>query len=322
MLLLTAALFSAGLLWGSVRFPVRDVMACLAGAYPGDTMLCSIIWDYRLPKALAALLTGAGLGLAGLLMQTMFRNPITGPYVLGLSSGAGLAVALWVMLLEAWGWGVASPYMLSLVAGAGSVLVLIADLYLYARTRNAVTLLIAGLMFGSFTGALLTLLSFWAPAGRLQKYVFWTMGNLGHLSPVMLDIMALAVAAAYGTAWYLRRRLDLQLLGDDYVASAGYSVYVLQRTLVLAAGVVTGVITAFTGPIAFVGLVVPHSVYLLAGTRLHRYTIPLVALAGASLMLGADFLAQLPGSRGVLPVNSITSLIGAPVVVWLLLRKR
>jgi len=321
LFLLTAGLFLADLRWGSVSLSWDQWRAVWSGEYgPGDVSY-EIIWHYRLPKALTALWTGAALGLAGLLMQTLFRNPITGPYVLGISSGAGLAVAVW-LLGAGWLMGSQGAWTMTLAAAAGAMAVLFFDLWLYRRTGDTVTLLVAGLMIGTFSGAVLSLLTYWAPAKQLQKYVFWTLGNLGNVPRQGILLMMAVTLLAYIWSWRNRIPLDGHLLGEAYVASAGYSLRYIHRMIILAAGLLTGVVTAFVGPVAFVGLMVPHLVYLGSRSRLHRYTIPAVFLAGAALMLAADLIAQLPGSEGVLPINSITSLIGAPMVIWLLLKRK
>ena len=313
--------FGLELTVGSVSLSWRELWHAVDGTYGPGQVAYEILWHYRLPKALAALWAGAALGLAGLLMQNLFRNPITGPYILGISSGAGLAVAVWLL-----GAGAAavfsSPVALSVVAAAGGLAVLLFDLWLYRHTRQTVSLLVAGMMVGAFAGALLSLLTFFAPARDLQKYVFWTLGHLGDMTRSQILLLAVTVAVVAGMAWSKRWLLDGHLLGEKYVASAGYSVDKLHRFMIIGAGVLTGVVTAFAGPIAFVGLMVPHAVYMTGRTRRHAFTIPAVLLVGGIIMLAADWIAQWPGHEGVLPLNSITSLVGAPMVIWLLLRQK
>lgn len=310
----------ADLRWGSLSMDWATWWQALVGS--SDGVVRTVLWQFRIPKAFTAWAVGSGLGLAGLLMQSMFRNPIAGPYVLGMSGGAGLMVGIWILAGAAVGWSLPVEWGIPVAAALGASAVLLADLWLYYRTRSVVTLLITGLMIGIFSGALLSLLQFWAPARDLQKFVFWSMGNLGNLQWTQIAVLWVLLLLSYIAVWRWRRRMDLLLLGDEYVSSAGYSVFVLHRFIVLTAGLLAGVITAFAGPIAFVGLMVPHAAFLLTGSRLHAKAIPAVFLLGGVLMLTADLLSQLPGSEGVLPVNSITSLLGAPLVVWLLINRK
>ena len=321
--LLTAALILAlvaDLRWGSLSMDWNTWWQALAGGE--ESVIRTVLWQFRIPKALTAWAVGSGLGLAGLLMQSMLRNPIAGPYVLGMSGGAGLMVGIWILTGVALGWQWPVEWGIPVAAALGASAVLLADLWLYYRTRSAVTLLIAGLMIGLFSGALLSLLQFWAPARNLQKFVFWSMGNLGHLQASHIAILWVLIIVSYAAVWHWRGRMDLLLLGDEYVSSAGYSLFVLHRFIVIISGLLAGVITALVGPIAFVGLMVPHAAFLLTGSRLHATALPGVFLLGGILMLTADLLSQLPGSEGVLPVNSITSLLGAPLVVWLLVKRK
>ncbi len=304
---------------GSVWIPWDMFLRILSGDEVSAS-LHAIVWQYRFPKLIVAFAAGSGLGLAGLLMQTMFRNPIVGPYVLGLSSGSGLAVALVIMLGLSVLPGLQSVYGISMAAVAGSVAVLSFNLFLFRFLRRTEVLLIAGLMIGAFSGAILSILSVYVPAEKLQRYFFWTMGNLSVAQPVFLWILGLGIPLFFLLTAGRIKYLNLLLLGDDYVRSAGVDLNRLHLFIILISGIITGLITAVTGPLAFVGLIIPHITRMVFKTQLLQYLIPGVFLIGGIFMVATDLAAQLPGHTGILPVNSITALIGAPLVVHLLIR--
>jgi iron complex transport system permease protein len=304
---------------GSVWISWDDFRMILSGR-EANTSLYTIVWEYRFPKLLVAAAAGSGLGLAGLLMQTMFRNPIVGPYVLGLSSGSGLAVALLIMTGIAVFPKLNSAYAISAAAIGGSSAVLLLNLALYKKVKRTEVLLIAGLMIGAFSGAVLSILSVFAPAEKLQRYFFWTMGNLTVTQPLYLWMIGIGVGTIYFLAFTKVKYLNLLLLGDDYVVSSGVNLKRLHLFVIILTGILTGLITAVTGPLAFTGLIIPHITRMIFRTEMLQYLIPGVFLTGSGFMILTDIVAQLPGSTMVLPVNSITALLGAPLVVHLLLR--
>jgi iron complex transport system permease protein len=324
LVLLLAALF-ANLSLGSVAIPLEEILSALTGGEPGRESWKYIIWNYRLPKALTALLVGGGLSLSGLLMQTLFRNPLAGPFVLGVSSGASLGAALLIMGASLLG-GMGARYLssdLSLIvaSGLGSLLVLATVLVVATRLKDAMALLIVGLMFGSITAALVTVLSFFSQAEQLQQYIFWSYGSVGNLSWSQVGLLSAFFMAGVGISIGLLKALNALLLGERYAASMGISTRHTRNWIILATGLLAGGITAFAGPIAFIGLAVPHLARQLLGTQDHRILLPAVLLYGGILMLICDMIAQLPFSSYVLPINAITSLVGAPVIIWLLLRR-
>lgn len=326
LLLLLAVAFLANLSLGSVHIPFDDTLAALAGS---DTVRKSwgyIIWNYRLPKALTALLVGGGLSLSGLLMQTLFRNPLAGPFVLGVSSGASLGAALLIMGASLIGGAgaayLASDVSLAIASGLGSLVVLLVVLLVSTRLKDPMALLIVGLMFGSITAALVTVLSYFAAAEQLQQYIFWSYGSVGNLSWSQVGLLSLFFLAGTGISIGLLKALNALLLGEKYAGSMGISLSRTRNGIILATGLLAGGITAFAGPIAFIGLAVPHLSRQLLGTQDHRLLLPGVLLYGGILMLLCDMIAQVPFSAYVLPINAITSLVGAPVVIWLLLRRR
>ena len=325
LVLLLLAAFVVNLSLGSVPIPIEEIFSSLFGGQTDRESWQYIIWNYRLPKALTAILIGGGLSLSGLLMQTLFRNPLAGPFVLGVSSGASLGAALLIMGVSLLG-GLGAGYLnsdLSLIvaSGLGSFLVLVIVLVVATRLKDAMALLIVGLMFGSITAALVTVLSYFSQAEQLQKYIFWSYGSIGNLSWSQVGLLTLFVLAGIGISIGLLKALNAFLLGENYAVSMGISTKRSRNWIILATGLLAGGITAFAGPIAFIGLAVPHLARQLLGTQDHRVLLPGVLLYGGILMLVCDVIAQLPFSAYVLPINAITSLVGAPVVIWLLLRR-
>ncbi|MGA9240243.1 iron chelate uptake ABC transporter family permease subunit [Robiginitalea sp.] len=326
LVLLLLAAFGANLSLGSVPIPIEEIFSSLFGGQTDRESWQYIIWNYRLPKALTAILIGGGLSLSGLLMQTLFRNPLAGPFVLGVSSGASLGAALLIMGVSLLG-GLGAGYLtsdLSLIvaSGLGSFLVLITVLVVATRLKDSMALLIVGLMFGSITAALVTVLSYFSQAEQLQKYIFWSYGSIGNLSWSQVGLLSIFVLAGIGISIGLLKALNAFLLGENYAVSMGISTKRSRNWIILATGLLAGGITAFAGPIAFIGLAVPHLARQLLGTQDHRILLPGVLLYGGILMLVCDVIAQLPFSAYVLPINAITSLVGAPVVIWLLLRRK
>ncbi|WP_300020895.1 iron ABC transporter permease [uncultured Maribacter sp.] len=285
-----------------------------------------IIWEYRLPKAMTTIMVGGGLSLSGLLMQTLFRNPLAGPYVLGISSGASLGAALLIMgtslFSGAFTLSTFNDITLAIASSLGSFLVLSLVLVVAAKVKDTMALLIIGLMFGSITAAIVSVLSYFSKAEKLQQYIFWSFGSLGNLSWVQLLIVAICTIVGVFLSIISIKPLNAFLLGENYAKSLGIGLQKSRYLIIVATGLLAGSITAFAGPIAFIGLAVPHITKQLFHTTDHKVQIPAVLCCGAILMLICDTIAQLPGSVSVLPINAITSIFGAPVVIWLLLRKR
>jgi len=324
LLLLLALL--ANLSLGSVHIPLKDTLGALTGTGSARESWSYIIWNYRLPKALTAILVGGGLSLSGLLMQTLFRNPLAGPFVLGVSSGASLGAALLIMgasLIGGVGSGLlGSDLSLAIASGLGSLLVLVTVLLVSTRLKDAMALLIVGLMFGSITAALVTVLSYFSPAEQLQQYIFWSYGSVGNLSWTQVGILGIFCLLGFAIGVFLLKALNALLLGENYASSLGIDLNRTRNGIILATGLLAGGITAFAGPIAFIGLAVPHLTRQLMGSQDHRVLLPGVLLYGGILMLICDMIAQIPFSAYVLPINAITSLVGAPVVIWLLVRRK
>ena len=306
---------------GSVSIPIRAILDSILGNEIKNSWEI-ILWNFRLPKALTAIFVGMGLSISGLMMQTLFRNPLAGPYVLGLSSGSSLGVALVIMgssLLPSF---LISSYGIVLASSIGSFLVLLAVLLVSQKLRDTMAILIVGLMFGSFTSAIVSVLSYFSSAQELQKFMFWSMGSLSNLSWTAIGILSFCVISGLVVSFFTIKPLDAMLLGENYAKSLGLNFNRTRILIIFATSILAGSITAFAGPIAFVGLAVPHLAKLLFQTSNHFILFWGTVLIGAILLLICDSIAQLPGSDYTLPINAITSIVGAPVVIWLLVRKR
>lgn len=326
VLLLTLFLaFTLSLTLGSVSIPVGFVIDYLFGIADKQVWI-NIIENFRLPKAITAILAGSALAISGLQMQTLFRNPLAGPFILGISSGAGLGVAL-VIFLGIWlgGFvglsGIGRSWLLVGASGLGSFLVLSIVLFASFRIRSGVSLLIIGLMFGSAVSALVSILQFFSQAENIQAYVIWSFGSLGSLSWSELSVMAPIIIVSLLFSVFLSKQLNVLLLGEDYAESMGLNLKQARMLIIINTSLLAGTITAFCGPIAFIGLAIPHIARMLFNTGNHLMLTPLVILLGGISLLIFDIIAQLPGFQETLPINAITSLFGAPFVIWLILRK-
>ncbi len=311
---------------GSVSIPIKDVLNSLMGGNSSKETWDYIIINYRLPKAIAAILVGMGLSTSGLLMQTLFRNPLAGPDVLGLSSGASLGVATIVMGAAFLPIGLSSILLSSfgiiIASSLGSFLVLLAVLAVSQRLRDTMAILIVGLMFASLTSAIVGTLTYFSTAEQLQKFTFWSLGNLGNMSWSSITILSICVAIGLLLSLVSIKPLNALLLGENYARSLGMNYKRTRLIIIFATSILSGSITAFAGPIAFIGLAVPHIAKLVFQTSNHTILFWSTLLLGAIIMLICDSISQLPGSDITLPINAVTSMFGAPIVIWLLIRKR
>lgn len=321
-IILLFCFFLLDIFLGSVTIKPLDVIKALAGK--ADSSVETLVMKFRLPKAFTAILAGIALSLSGLQMQTIFRNPMAGPYVLGVSSGASLGVALVILgfssgfetsnLHSSGNWMIASSAMI----GAGAVMVLI--MFISSKVRDIMTILIIGMMLASGISAIVSILQYFSNETMLKAYVVWTMGSLGNLSTGQLNVMAISVGIGVILSIISVKMLNALLIGEKYASSIGLNIG-FARTLVFACtSILAGSVTAFCGPIAFIGIAVPHIVRNLIRTSDHRLLVPGTVFTGAIIMLISDILAQLPGTENVLPVNSVTSLIGIPVVLWVIFK--
>ena len=311
---------------GSVYIPIKSIFNSLIGSINEPETWLNIVQNYRLPKAITAIIVGSGLGISGLLMQTLFRNPLAGPFVLGISSGASLGVALVILGSGLFGGIFASLFIskwgIVLAASLGSFLVLLSVLIVSLKVRDTMAILIIGLMFASITAAIVSVLSYFGSAQQLQQYIFWGFGSLGNLSWDEIFIFFLIYSFGVLISVTSIKSLNTLLLGENYAKSLGLNIKKSRLIIIIATSLLAGTITAFAGPIAFIGLAIPHLTRQVFNTSNHKILLPAVFLFGAIVMLICDSIAQLPNSDFTLPINAITSLIGAPVVIWLLVRKQ
>lgn len=309
-------LFFADILWGSVRIPIEEV-------FLQDSIYANIINNFRLPKAITAVVVGMSVAVSGLLMQTLFRNPLAGPYVLGVSSGASFGVAIYILVggflpvvfLQS-GWGL----IISAVVGAIFVLILV--LSVSFRIHDSITLLIVGMMFGQIAGSLVSVLQNISNPDSLKLFVVWTFGDLSAVTWSYMKAMIPIVLVGLVIVFLIQKPLNTLLLGENYAKSLGVSVLKVRLLIIVATALLAGGVTAFTGPIAFVGVAVPHLVRLLWKTSDHKITIPACLLVGANLLLVCDLLSQTTLNGYVLPINAISSLVGAPIIIWIIMRNR
>ena len=324
LLVLLVVFFIVDIRLGSVNIPFSDVFSSFFTSDGSVTEV--IIKNYRLPKAITAILVGIGLSISGLLMQTLFRNPLAGPYILGVSSGASLGVALVILgssfmplfiqnMLQ-------SSVSILLAAGFGSFLVLLLIVFISQKLKNTLIVLIVGVMLGSFTNALVSLLSYFGKADELQKYIVWNLGSLAHLSIENILSVAFVVLIGFGFSLQMAKALDLLLLGENYAQSLGLPIKKTRLKIIAITGLVTGALTAFVGPIAFIGLAVPHIAKMIFKTSNHFILLISSALLGAIILLLCDVLSQQLLKNTVIPINVLTSLIAVPVIIYLVFNKQ
>ncbi len=326
LIFLVVLLFFMSIYMGSVSIPLSEIVEILFGGESSRSSWEVIVLNFRLPKALTAILVGSGLSIAGLLMQTLFRNPLAGPFVLGISSGASLGVAILILGSSIFGGFLASlalsNWSIAVASCLGAALVLFAVLLAANKVRNTMSILIIGLMFGTVTAAIISVLTFFRDAQQIQQYIFWSFGSLGNLTWNEVLVFALVFLIGISGLFLVIKPLNALLLGENYAKSLGIDLKKSRNIILFITSLLTGVITAFAGPIAFIGLAVPHITKLIFKTSNHKILIPAVGLLGAVILLICDMIAQLPTSEYTLPINAVTSLFGAPVVIWLLVRKK
>lgn len=318
-------LFVVDLVVGSVAVPLGEVWDALRGASSNDTYAV-IIRNFRLPKAIMALLAGAALSTVGLQMQTLFRNPLAGPYVLGVSSGASLGVALMLLGLPLLGISSTNPVVQNIgVAGAawiGAAGVMAIVMAVTARIKNIMTVLILGMMFGSAASALVEVMQYLSPEGALKSYVVWTMGSLGGVTLEQLNIIVPIVAVGLLLSILLIKPLNILLLGENYARTMGLNIKQIRFGVTLTTVLLAGTITAYCGPIGFIGLAVPHVARMLFREADHKVLVPATMLIGAAMMLLCDVASTLPAGDMTLPINTISALVGIPIVVVVIVRNR
>ena len=331
MLLIMASIFLfffLNLVLGSVSIPLRAVWNILWGTGNESVIWQNIIWKSRVPQALTALVAGAGLSVSGLQMQTVFRNPLAGPSVLGISSGASMGVAFVVLLSGSLG-GVALSKLgfmgeiaLTIAAIAGSLSIMALIVFVSQKVRGNVTLLIIGVMIGYIANAVIGVLKFFSVEEDIRAYVIWGLGSFARVSGNQMTLFICIMVVLLPLSFLLVKTLNLLLLGDAYARNLGLNIKRARLLVITCSGVLVAIVTAYCGPIIFLGLAVRHLCRGMFRTSDHRILMPASLLAGASLALVCNLIARMPGFEGALPVNSVTALVGAPVVMSVLFNKR
>ncbi|NDV59071.1 iron ABC transporter permease [Bacteroides sp. 519] len=321
LIVLLCLTFVADIILGSVILPLKDVLHALTGQ-TDDAIYHEIILNHRLPKAITAILTGCALSVSGVMMQTLFHNPLAGPDVLGVTSGASLGVALLTFgtaTLPLWmitGWG----QVIAAILGAVGVLLLI--IVASVKIPQTVSLLIVGMMFGQFAAAIVSIMQSVSNPDTLKLFITWTFGSLSAVNWEQMSIMFPVIAGGIFMAFLLQKPLNVFLLGNNYASGLGISVARLRLLTILATALLAGTSTAFTGPIAFIGITMPHIARGLFRTANHKIILPASMLCGSVVMLLCDIISQLPGLQGTLPVNAVTALFGAPLIVWIIWKNK
>lgn len=319
-ILLTAALltlFVLGLVRGAVSIPLRDVLRILSGSFEGREAWRHIVIETRLPQAVTALFAGSSLAVSGLMLQTLFKNPLAGPSILGISDGANLGVAVAMIYLG-------STRYLTTIAGAltGAFIVLAIILAFSRKVSGSVMLLIIGIMVGYLASAVISILNYYASADKVHQYVMWGMGDFSGVSLARLPVLSGCAAAGLLCALLLVKPLNALLLGEAYATNLGIDVRRTRLAILLCTGALTAVVTAFCGPISFIGLAVPHIARMLLGRSDHRHLLPVTLLSGACIALLCNTLTILPGSSQVLPLSAITPIVCAPVIIYVIVSRR
>ena len=322
-------LFLLNLFLGSVDIPFRSIWNILWGMDEGESVIWqNIIWKSRVPQALTAMVAGAGLAVSGLQMQTVFRNPLAGPSVLGISSGASLGVAFVVLLSGSIGGialsrlGFMGEIALTMAAIIGALSIMALIVYVSQKVHGNVTLLIIGVMIGYVANAVIGVLKFFSVEEDIRAYVIWGLGSFARVSGNQIMVFVCIMAVLLPLSFLLIKTLNLLLLGDAYARNLGLNIKRARLQVIACSGVLVAIVTAYCGPITFLGLAVPHLCRGIFRTSDHRILIPASLLAGAALALLCNLIARMPGFEGALPVNSVTALVGAPVVVSVLFKKR
>ena len=324
--LLTILLFVLDIFFGSLLIPFKTIMQVLTGTGNVNPEFKSIILDFRLPKAITAVMAGMALSISGLQMQTIFRNPLAGPFVLGISAGASLGVAILVLgfssVFTLGLFTISGSWALVIVAWLGSALVLFLILAVSIRIKDILTILILGMLFGSASSALVNILQYFSNESMLKSFVIWTMGSLGSVTSSQLNVLIPSVLVGLVLSFFSVKSLDVMLLGEQYAKSMGLRVRNARFLVFTSTSILAGSITAFCGPIGFIGIAVPHIGRLLFKTARHKILIPSSLLIGSIVMLFSDIVSQMPGYESTLPINSVTSLVGIPVIIWIILKNK
>jgi len=329
MLFLLVLLFMLDIALGSVSIPLKSVVSILFGSDQEPVAWEKIVTTIRLPKAITAVIAGAALSVSGLQMQTLFRNPLAGPSVLGISAGASLGVA--VVMLASGGaanafairqLGLGGSWLVVLAASVGAMAVLLVVLAVAVRIKDNVVLLVVGIMVGNITISVISVWQYFSAPEQIQDYLIWTFGSLGGVFGSQLVVLSVVVGVGLLISFAASKPLNVMLLGESYARSLGMGTFSIRLFVILATSLLAGSVTGFCGPIGFIGIAVPHMARSILNTSDHRFLMPSTTLMGAILMLVCDVIAQMPGAQTTLPINAVTALVGSPVVIWVIVRQR
>ncbi|MDY3090012.1 MAG: iron ABC transporter permease [Porphyromonas sp.] len=326
LLIVLALLLIQDIIWGTVHISAHEALSALVSGSEEDTVVY-LIRNFRLPKALTAILTGAGISTCGLMMQNLFRNPLADTSILGIGSGAGVGVAFYTMAFTLFpsvglGAGVLDSWGLVFSAFVGSLVVLLIVTFVASWLRDIISVLIVGVMIGFIASSFISILQFLSDEETLKGYLLWSFASLSGITWKQLYVLAPSVLLGLGIVYMMPKYMNAMSLGESYTRSVGIDPRTVRLVIILTTSLIGGAITAFTGPIAFLGIAVPHFTRMAFASSDHRVLIPATMLVGATLMLACDILTQIPGKMLVLPINAITSLIGAPVVIFVITRNR
>ena len=320
---LLIVLFVFDVFLGSENIPVKDVIKAIFTG-ESDHSEYTIIYRFRIPKALTALFAGFALSVSGLQMQTIFKNPLAGPYVLGISAGASLGVAILVMGISTFTVvsqiGVIGNWVIVIAAWLGSGLILFLILAISVRVKDIMTILILGIMFGSATSAIVNILQYFSNESMLKAFIVWTMGSLGGVLMSQLKVLIPSVIIGLLIAFSSIKMLNAMLVGENYAKSMGLNIRLSRFLIFFSTSLLAGSITAFCGPIGFIGIAVPHIARILFKTANHNTLLPGSMLIGGIVLLLSDLISQLPGKENTLPINSITAMVGIPIVIWIIIK--
>lgn len=307
---------------GTVKIPFRSIFAFFFSGEELSRQHELILLDFRIPRVVTALLAGAALSVSGLQMQTIFRNPLAGPYILGISSGASLGAALVLLGTGAAATGILARWGIVAAAWVGAAGVMFILLLVTIRIRNIMTILILGIMFSSGLSAVISLMQYFGSAAALKSFVIWSMGSLGDVSGGALSVMLVTILPGLLIAMLSVKGLNAMMLGEEYAGSLGINVRTTRVLVFASTSILAGTVTAFCGPIGFIGIAVPHITRFLTGKSDMRFLVPATLLVGMIVLVFSDIISQVPGSDRILPINAITSLIGIPVVIWVVISSK
>jgi iron complex transport system permease protein len=307
---------------GTVRIPFGEIVSFLLGKGELSMQHQLILTDFRIPRVITALLAGSALAVSGLQMQTIFRNPLAGPYVLGISSGASLGAALVLLGTGAVITGILARWGLVTAAWLGAASVMFILLLVTIRIRNIMTILILGIMFSSGLSAIISIMQYFGNAAALKSFVIWSLGSLGDVSGSSLSVLVVTIIPGLVLSLFSVKGLNAMMMGEDAAGTLGVNIMVTRILVFISTSVLAGSITAFCGPIGFIGIAVPHITRFYTGRSDMRYLLPATVLMGMFVLVLSDIISQLPGSDSILPINAITSLIGIPVVIWVVISRK